>query len=76
MIIDQMNRIYGFGNALIDVEIQIEDDELESINIKKVIFSLTSLGKYAPAESIKTRPLAPYSLIFFAWLNKTSLLAM
>ena len=33
MIIDQMNRIYGFGNALIDVEIQIEDDELESINI-------------------------------------------
>lgn len=35
MIIDQMNRIYGFGNALIDVEIQIEDDELESINITK-----------------------------------------
>jgi hypothetical protein len=29
MIIDQMNRIYGFGNALIDVEIQIEDDELK-----------------------------------------------
>ena len=35
MIIDQMNRIYGFGNALIDLEIQIQDDELESINIKK-----------------------------------------
>ena len=30
-----MNRIYGFGNALIDLEIQIQDDELESINIKK-----------------------------------------
>ena len=26
MIIDQMNRIYGFGNALIDLEIIIEDD--------------------------------------------------
>ena len=35
MIIDQMNRIYGFGNALIDLEIIIEDDELDSIDIKK-----------------------------------------
>ena len=35
MIIDHMNRIYGFGNALIDLEIFIEKDELESIGIKK-----------------------------------------
>ena len=30
-----MNRIYGFGNALIDLEITIEEDELDSIDIKK-----------------------------------------
>ena len=35
MIIDHMNRIYGFGNALIDLEITIEEDELDSIDIKK-----------------------------------------
>ena len=30
-----MAKIYGFGNALIDVEISITEEELTSLNIKK-----------------------------------------
>ena len=30
-----MSKIYGFGNALIDIEIQINDDQLTSIGISK-----------------------------------------
>ena len=30
-----MSKIYGFGNALIDIEIQINDDQLSSIGIPK-----------------------------------------
>ena len=30
-----MSKIYGFGNALIDIEIQINDDQLTSIGIPK-----------------------------------------
>ena len=30
-----MSKIYGFGNALIDIEIQINDDQLASIGIPK-----------------------------------------
>ena len=30
-----MNKIYGFGNALIDIEIQISEEELKEINIEK-----------------------------------------
>ena len=30
-----MNKIYGFGNALIDIEIQITEEELKEINIEK-----------------------------------------
>tara|TARA_B100000686_G_C16794792_1_gene981480 strand:- start:3477 stop:4367 length:891 start_codon:yes stop_codon:yes gene_type:complete len=30
-----MSKIYGFGNALIDIEIQINDDQLSSIDIPK-----------------------------------------
>ena len=30
-----MSKIYGFGNALIDVEISITDEELTSLNINK-----------------------------------------
>ena len=30
-----MNKIYGFGNAMIDIEIQIEEKDLLEINIEK-----------------------------------------
>ena len=30
-----MNKIYGFGNALIDIEIRISDDQLKDISIPK-----------------------------------------
>tara|TARA_Y100000992_G_C21196963_1_gene458423 strand:- start:65 stop:961 length:897 start_codon:yes stop_codon:yes gene_type:complete len=30
-----MSKIYGFGNALIDIEIQITEEELKEINIEK-----------------------------------------
>ena len=30
-----MSKIYGFGNALIDIEIQINEDQLSSIGIPK-----------------------------------------
>ena len=30
-----MNKIYGFGNALIDVEIQVSESQLKSIDIRK-----------------------------------------
>ena len=30
-----MSKIYGFGNALIDIEIQINEDQLRSIGIPK-----------------------------------------
>jgi len=30
-----MNKIYGFGNALIDIEIRITEEELKEINIEK-----------------------------------------
>ncbi|MDG2019604.1 MAG: adenosine kinase [SAR86 cluster bacterium] len=30
-----MNKIYGFGNALIDIEINIDEKDLKDINIKK-----------------------------------------
>jgi hypothetical protein len=30
-----MSKIYGFGNALIDIEIQITEKELKEINIEK-----------------------------------------
>ena len=30
-----MTRIYGFGNALIDIEITVSEEELVSLGIKK-----------------------------------------
>ena len=30
-----MSKIYGFGNALVDIEIQIDEDQLISIGIPK-----------------------------------------
>ena len=30
-----MNKIYGFGNALIDIEIRISEDQLKNISIPK-----------------------------------------
>ena len=34
-IIDHMGKIYGFGNALMDIEIRISDEELQEIDIPK-----------------------------------------
>ena len=30
-----MGKIYGFGNALMDIEIRISDEELQEIDIPK-----------------------------------------
>jgi hypothetical protein len=30
-----MTKIYGFGNALIDIEVSISEKELKTLNIKK-----------------------------------------
>ena len=30
-----MTKIYGFGNALIDIEVSISEEELSTLNIKK-----------------------------------------
>ena len=32
-IIDHMNKIYGFGSALIDIEIRISDDQLKKYHM-------------------------------------------
>lgn len=34
-IIDHMNKIYGFGNALIDIEIRLSEEQLKNISIPK-----------------------------------------
>ena len=51
-----MPKIYGFGNALIDIEISVSEDELSSLSINKGSMEhINSDQKIAWLELFKSR---------------------